>query len=67
MHGDLRIRCFLNFLQVFEVDFAALKFQGICEFSSMHFRDWKSRIIHHNTVRIRSTCVMRESTTTVKE
>ena len=42
----------------FSVDFPALKFQWVREFSQMHFRDCNSRVIHHIIVRISSSSVI---------
>ena len=29
-------------------------------FAKMHFRDWKSRMVHRTTVTVSSTCMMRD-------
>ena len=50
----LRICFFLTNFRL-EVDFPALKFQWVREFPTMHFRDWKSRVIHHTIARISSS------------
>ena len=63
MYRDVRKRWFCTyfsfwFLFFFSVDLPALKFQWVREFSQMHFRDWKSRVIHHTIVRISSSSVI---------
>ena len=50
MHSDVR-NCWFWTYSSLDVDFAALKFQWVRECSEMHFRDWKSLVIHHTIVR----------------
>ena len=58
---DLRICCFRTKFSL-EFDFPALKFHGVRKFSQMQFRNRKSRIIHHTTVRKSSTSMIQHAT-----
>ena len=64
-HRDLRIRCLRTNFSL-EIDFPAFKFHGVREFCKMQLRDWKSRVLHHTTVRISSTSVTWNSISTVE-
>ena len=65
-HRDLRIRCLRTNFSL-EIDFPAFKFHGVREFCKMQLRDWKSRVLHHTTVRISSTSMTWNSIYTVED
>ena len=64
-HRDLRIRCLRTNFSL-EIDYPAFKFHGVREFCKMQLRDWKSRVLHHTTVRISSTSMTWNSISTVE-
>ena len=64
-HRDLRIRCLRTNFSL-EIDFPAFKFHGVRECCKMQLRDWKSRVLHHTTVRISSTSMTWNSISTVE-
>ena len=61
VHCEMRICCFRTNISL-EVDFPALKFHRVRKFSQMQFRNRKSRLIIHTTVRISSTSMIQHST-----
>ena len=64
-HCETWICCFRTWFSL-EVDFPALKFHRVLEFSKIHFRGWRTRVIHHTTVIISSTNMITDSTSSLE-